>query len=91
MGVSRDCNILALKALADAGEGTVSDILNAMDRVITYAKTSGRRSVVSMSFGGPCEQGGEHLKFTFTCSVSFLVSVSFALSNSYSFSFLYFT
>lgn len=62
VGVSRDCNILALKALADAGEGTVSDILNALDRVTTYAKTSGRRSVVSMSFGGPCEKGGVQLR-----------------------------
>ena len=61
MGASRDCNILSLKVLTDAGDGTVSDILNAFDRVIQYAKSSGRRSVVSMSLGGPCENEGEQL------------------------------
>lgn len=89
--MSRDCNILSLKVLTDSGEGTVSDILNAIDRVLKYARNSGRRSVVSMSLGGPCEMGGEwrNQLVSKTLSLPPSLSLSFLLPFFVSFSLLY--
>ena len=55
IGVAPDANIYSLKVLNDDGQGSSSAILAAFDVVINNAKDSGRRSVVSMSLGGPCE------------------------------------
>ena len=58
--------------LSDSGEGSVSDIVAALEVVKTRASSSGRRSVVTMSLGGPCE--------TTDCSKDSLVKAVEALS-----------
>lgn len=55
VGVSPHVNIFALKVLSDTGEGSTSAILTSFDIVLTTVKKSGKRSIVSLSLGGPCE------------------------------------
>lgn len=64
-GVSPNCNMYGLKVLNDKGEGTVSVILGALDFILKFVQNSGRRSVISMSLGGPCEVNG---KFEMCCT-----------------------
>ena len=53
-GVARECNIFSMKVLGNDGSGYTSDIIEAMEYVALLSSTSGRKSVVSMSLGGPC-------------------------------------
>ena len=55
VGVSPGANIYGVKVLSDDGSGDVSAILAALDFVRTRVASTGRRSVVSMSLGGPCD------------------------------------
>ena len=58
MGVSPHANIFALKVLGSDGSGSSSDIITAMDYVVTYSRQQrggNHRSVISMSLGGPCD------------------------------------
>ena len=55
IGVAPNVNIYSLKVLNDDGQGTSSAILAAFDVVVSTVKKNGRRGVVSMSLGGPCE------------------------------------
>lgn len=51
-GVAKKANVIAVKVLSDAGSGSVADIVNGLNWVISQAAASGRPSVVSMSLGG---------------------------------------
>ena len=53
-GVAPDCNILSMKVLSNDGSGYSSDIIGALEYVALLSSISGRKSVVSMSLGGPC-------------------------------------
>lgn len=55
VGVSPDVNLLGMKVLSDDGEGSTVDIVEALDYVYELSLASSRRSVVTMSLGGPCE------------------------------------
>eukprot|EP01035_Chromulina_nebulosa_P020654 gene20654-26779_t len=55
VGVSPGVNIYGLKVLDSQGSGATSTIVNALEEVISLSISSGRRSIVSMSLGGPCE------------------------------------
>jgi subtilisin family serine protease len=57
VGVSPGASLYGLKVLSDEGEGSSSDIVEALDHVLSLYKTNNPRrpSVVSMSLGGPCE------------------------------------
>lgn len=72
VGVSPGANLLSLKVLNDQGEGDTSAVVAALDYVLQLSRTSGRRSVVSMSLGGPCE--------TSDCSVDSVVIAAEALA-----------
>ncbi|TFK67353.1 peptidase 1 [Pluteus cervinus] len=51
-GAAKKVNVIAVKVLSDAGSGSVSDIVNGLNYVLTSARASGRPSIVSMSLGG---------------------------------------
>lgn len=55
VGLSPNANLYGLKILNSEGQGSSSDVVLALDYVASLAQTSGRRSLVSMSLGGPCE------------------------------------
>lgn len=74
MGVSPDCNMYSLKTLSEQG-GTVSAILSALDVVVEFVATSGRKSIVSMSLGGKCETEGMHVQYVHRVFVSFVITL----------------
>lgn len=51
-GVAKAASLIAVKVLADNGNGNYSDILSGMDWVQKQAASSGHPSVASMSLGG---------------------------------------
>ncbi|KAG5633832.1 hypothetical protein H0H81_004981 [Sphagnurus paluster] len=51
-GVAKAANIIAVKVLSDIGSGSVADIVSGFDWIASSVKSSGRPSIVSMSFGG---------------------------------------
>lgn len=55
VGIATEANIYALKILSDAGEGSTSDIVAALDVVLSKYHSSGRPSILSMSLGGDCD------------------------------------
>ena len=55
VGVSRNANLYGAKVLSDEGSGETSDIVGALDFVMSRALRTRRPSIVSMSLGGPCE------------------------------------
>jgi len=55
VGLSPNANLYGLKILNSDGEGSSADVVLALDYVASLAQSSGRRSLVSMSLGGPCE------------------------------------
>lgn len=55
VGLSPNANLYGLKILNSDGEGSSADVVLALDYVASQVKSSGRRSLVSMSLGGPCE------------------------------------
>ncbi|CUA78544.1 Aqualysin-1 [Rhizoctonia solani] len=52
-GVATQANIYAVKAISDSGDGTISNIIAAINWVISAATASGRPSVVMLGTGGP--------------------------------------
>lgn len=56
VGLSPEANLYGLKILNGDGEGSSSDVVLAMDYVASMAQSSGRRSLISMSLGGPCDE-----------------------------------
>jgi hypothetical protein len=56
VGVSPQVNLYGLKVLSDEGSGSTSDIVSALDFAMAKAASSGRRSVLTMSLGGPCDE-----------------------------------
>lgn len=52
VGVSPYANIYGLKILNSDGEGSSSDILEALEYIASLVKKSKRLSVVSLSLGG---------------------------------------
>jgi hypothetical protein len=55
IGVANGANLYGMKVLADDGGGFSSDIIAALDEVLSrHTSKSGARSVVNMSLGGAC-------------------------------------
>jgi hypothetical protein len=52
--VSPKVNIYALKVLNSDGEGQDSDIVEALDYVLSVASSKSSRAIVSMSLGESC-------------------------------------
>lgn len=65
-GVSKLSNIISVKVLSDSGSGTVADIVNGMNWVISQAASSGRPAVVSMSVGGGASTAMDNAVATLT-------------------------
>jgi subtilisin family serine protease len=79
VGVSPGANLYGVRVLDDDGSGSTADIVSALEWVLGYSKSTGHRSVVSMSLGGPCESDD--------CSVDSLVMATESLiTNSFSIS-----
>lgn len=74
IGVSPRANIYGLKVLSDQGSGSSSGIVAALEYVSTHVQSTGRRSVVTMSLGGPCEESAH-------CERDSLVVAAEALSS----------
>ncbi|TFK73423.1 peptidase 1 [Pluteus cervinus] len=65
-GVARNVSLIAVKVLSDAGSGSVSDIVNGLNYVLTSARASGRPSIVSMSLGGGASSPLDNAVITLT-------------------------
>lgn len=57
VGVSPGCNIFGVKVLSKDGSGSTAVVVRAMEFVYSYIQSSNRRSIITMSLGGACEDG----------------------------------
>eukprot|EP00605_Chrysophyceae_sp_TOSAG23-4_P002105 GSChrysophyteH1.ASY1.ANO1.2331.1 assembled CDS len=62
IGTAPASNLYGMKVLGDDGSGLTSDIVAAVDMVISRVNSGSNRAVINMSLGGPC-YGGDN-----TCS-----------------------
>ncbi|KAF9531518.1 serine protease [Crepidotus variabilis] len=55
-GVAKKASIIAIKAIGDDGSGSISGIITGLNWAKSQAQSSGRASVLTMSFGGYVNQ-----------------------------------
>lgn len=54
LGIAKGASLLSVRILNDDGQGTVSDIVSALEFIVHHRKP-GVPTVMSMSLGGPCQ------------------------------------
>ncbi|QRV90481.1 cuticle-degrading protease [Ceratobasidium sp. AG-Ba] len=52
-GIAKQAKLIAVKVLSDSGSGTTSDIIAAINWVVSAVQASGRPSIAMTSLGGP--------------------------------------
>ena len=57
VGVAPGCNLFGVKVLDKDGAGGTSEVVMAMEFVSQLIQKNQRRSIITMSLGGPCEGG----------------------------------
>ncbi|PPR05984.1 hypothetical protein CVT24_004621 [Panaeolus cyanescens] len=75
-GVAKLANVYGVKVLSDAGSGSVANIVNGLNWVLTNSRSTGRPSVVLMALGGGASTALDNAVATLTAAGVHVVVVA---------------